>query len=223
LKLLLRPLALVCALGIATLIRAATSVVSNPQGPVLVLGDSLSAGYGLKAGEGWVSLLADRMKFAGYGQPVVNASVSGETTTGGLNRLPRALTTHHPSVVIVELGANDALRGLPATEIADRLVQIANRARQSGALVLMIGTPLPANYGEEYTRSVAAAFRRAADETHAPLVPSLLAGIPVDERNFQADHLHPAASVQARMLDNVWGPLKRVLPSSAPSSGHRHE
>lgn len=210
-KLLLRPLAVVCALGIASLVWGSPSIPAIEPGPVLVLGDSLSAGYGLQSGEGWVPLLTQRMASAGYGQAVVNASVSGETTTGGLNRLPRALALHHPSLVIVELGANDALRGLPADEISAHLVQIARNAQASGAQVLMIGAPLPGNYGEEYSRAVAHAYQEAAQRAHVPLVPSLIAGIAPDERNFQADHLHPVAAVQSRILDNVWGPLTRLL------------
>ncbi len=180
-------------------------------GPVLVLGDSLSAGYGLQPGEGWVSLLTQRLASAGYGEAVVNASVSGETTTGGLNRLARALAVHHPSVVIIELGANDALRGLPADEMGANLVRIARSAQASGARVLVIGAPLPGNYGEEYSQAVAHAYQVAAQQAHAPLIPSLIAGIAPDERNFQADHLHPVAAVQGRILDNVWGPLTRLL------------
>jgi acyl-CoA thioesterase-1 len=181
---------------------------------VLILGDSLSAGYGLRSGESWVNLLTRRMSMEGYGRATVNASVSGETTTGGLNRLPHLLATHHPSVVVVELGANDALRGMPAKDLSNRLLQIVSLAHGAGARVLLVGAPLPGNYGEEYAQSIAAAYLNAAKQSHTPLVPSLLAGVTTDERNFQADHLHPTAAAQEALLNSLWPSLKHQLGST---------
>lgn len=193
-----------------------------PQAPsdaVVILGDSLSAGYGLHADEGWVTLLTHRMLASGYGQTIVNASVSGETTTGGLSRIPRILNLHHPKVVVLELGANDALRGLPPQSIEDNLVAIGQLVIKSGARLLLVGSPLPSNYGIEYASSVSVAYRQAAHRLRAPLVPSLIAGIPADEKNFQADQLHPVAAVQMQILDNIWTSLKPLLRHSPVAAG----
>lgn len=207
-KLLLRPLASVCLLTISSL---AWSGPNPAAGSVLVLGDSLSAGYGLHADEGWVALLARRLIMEGYGRAVVNASVSGETTTGGLSRVAHVLATHHPAVVIVELGANDALRGLPTQRLQDNLLALVAAAHGSGAQVLLVGAPLPSNYGEEYAQQVASAYRSAARRGRVPLVASLLAGLAPDERSFQSDHLHPVAAAQGQMLENVWSTLRTLL------------
>ncbi len=186
---------------------------------VVILGDSLSAGYGLHADEGWVTLLTHRMVSSGYGQTIVNASVSGETTTGGLSRIPRLLNLHHPKVVVLELGANDALRGLPPQSIEDNLVAIGQLVLSSGARLLLVGAPLPTNYGIEYASSVSVAYRHAAHRLRASLVPSLIGGIETDEKNFQADHLHPVAAVQMQILDNIWLYLKPLLRKSSAAAG----
>ena len=196
--------------------QAARATPPDLTRPIVVFGDSLSAGYGLRTGEGWVSLLAQRMAAAGYGQPVVNASVSGETTTGGLSRIGHLLSTRHPAVVVLELGANDALRGLPPEVIEGNLIALTQAAQKAGARVLLVGTPLPANYGAEYGRSVARAFVNAARRTKTPLVPSLFSRIEVREENFQADRLHPVAAVQDRMLDCVWPSLQPLLLKTTP-------
>jgi acyl-CoA thioesterase-1 len=156
------------------------------------------------------------MAIAGYGQPVVNASVSGETTTGGLSRIGHLLSTRHPAVMVLELGANDALRGLPPEVIEGNLIALTQAAQKAGARVLLVGTPLPANYGAEYGRSVARAFVNAARRTKTPLVPSLFSRIEVREENFQADRLHPVAAVQDRMLDCVWPSLQPLLLKTTP-------
>ena len=209
-KLLLRLLICLSVLSYAWG-HAAWGSPAEPAGPIMIFGDSLSAGYGLRSGEGWVALLSQRLSSAGYGQPVVNASVSGETTTGGLNRLAHLLSTHRPAVVVLELGANDALRGLPPQGIEDNLVTLTRSAQKTGARVLIVGTPLPANYGVEYGQAVARAYVHAAQRTGAPLVPSLFHGIEAKEENFQADRLHPVAGFQGRMLENVWSSLRPLL------------
>jgi len=210
LKLLLRLLICLCGLSCAWG-HVARGLPAEPAGPILIFGDSLSAGYGLHPGEGWVALLSQKMVAAGYGQPVVNASVSGETTTGGVNRLAHLLNSRRPAVVVLELGANDALRGLPAQGIEDNLVALTQSGQKAGAKVLIVGTPLPANYGVEYGQAVARAYVNAARRTGAPLVPSLFRGIDAKEENFQADRLHPIAGVQGRMLETVWSSLRPLL------------
>jgi len=210
LKLLLRCLTHLSACAVTTIVLAAPVV---KRGPVVVLGDSLSAGYGLRVDEGWVTLLKQRMHAAGYVLPVVNASVSGETTTGGMGRIARVLVLHQPSVLVLELGANDALRGLPASTIEDNLVAITQAAQKAGAQVLLVGTPLPTNYGDEYGQAVARAYQNTSRRTHTRLIPSMLAGIAPEAANFQADRLHPTASAQSRILDNVWPVLRSLLPN----------
>ena len=185
----------------------------HTSGPVVVLGDSLSAAYGLDPQQGWVALLRRRLADAGYGQPVVNASVSGETTSGGRARIARVLGTHAPSVVIVELGANDALRGLPVAQIEDNLVAMVGAIRSAHAAALLVAVPVPGNYGKEYADAVDGAYRNAASRTRVRLVPSLLAGIATVAGNFQADRLHPVAEVQPQMLENVWPALRPMLTS----------
>ena len=143
----------------------------------------------------------------------VNASVSGETTSGGRARIARVLSTHTPSVVIVELGANDALRGLPAPQIEDNLVAIIGAVKSAHAAALLVAVPVPGNYGKEYYDAVGGAYRRAASRMHVGLVPSLLAGIATIPENFQADRLHPVAKVQPQMLEAVWPPLRPLLAS----------
>lgn len=186
----------------------------SPKEPViLVYGDSLSAGYGIAVEKGWVNLLSDRLQAQGYGYRVVNASVSGETTTGGLARLPRALATHRPSIVIIELGGNDGLRGLPlATTRAnlDAMIALAAAGRRP---VVVLGMRMPPNYGERYTGGFAAAFGELARRHRAALVPFLLAGIADQPALMQADGLHPNERGQPLLLDNVWPALQPLLRS----------
>jgi acyl-CoA thioesterase-1 len=199
---------------------AGAAAGDGPTLPTLVvLGDSLSAGYGLRVEDGWVALLERRLADQGYGYRVVNASVSGETSAGGLARLPRVLDRQHPAIVIVELGANDGLRGLPVAELRRNLAALVGRARAAGARVLLVGTRLPSNYGPEYTEQYYQSFAAVAAAAHVPLVPSLLAGIAPEERNFQADRLHPVAAVQPQLLDTVWGGLAPLLAARPRTGG----
>lgn len=201
---------------------ATPSVAAAPGSPALVvLGDSLSAGYGIRVEEGWVALLARRLEQEGYGYRVVNASVSGETTVGGLARSAHVFATHHPAIVVLELGANDGLRGLPVQDLHRNLVAIIGAARAAGARVLLVGTRIPSNYGPAYTDEYYATFAAVARETKVALVPFLLEGIALDERNFQADRLHPTAAVQPRLLETVWGPLHGLLGKPARGRGAR--
>ncbi|MDE1943215.1 MAG: arylesterase [Betaproteobacteria bacterium] len=180
-------------------------------GTLLVLGDSLSAGYGLAPGEGWVTLLQGRLTARQMSWQVVNASISGDTTAGGLARLEDALRRDHPDWVLVELGANDGLRGLPLSAMRHNLDAIVTRARAHGARVLLIGMRLPPNYGPQYTEGFQRVYRDLASSRHLPLVPFLLDGVALDPALIQADQLHPTAEAQPRLLDNVWHVLAPLL------------
>ena len=178
---------------------------------LLVFGDSLSAGYGVAAGQGWVSLLQARLLKEGYGFQVVNASVSGETTTGGLARLPRALALHDPAIVILELGANDGLRGLPLATTEANLRALVRQAALGGRKVLLLGIRMPPNYGERYTSGFEAMYRDVAREAHITLLPFLLEHVADQPPLMQADGLHPNERGQPVLLDNAWAALRPLL------------
>ena len=180
---------------------------------ILVFGDSLSAGYGLPVERGWVKLLADRLQREGYGFQVVNASVSGETTTGGVARLRRALDTHHPAIVILELGANDGLRGLPPETTRTNLETMLALSASPPRRTLLLGMRMPPNYGERYTSKFAALFAEAARHYQVALVPFFLDGVAGVPGLIQADGLHPNEQGQPRLLDNVWAGLRPLLRS----------
>ena len=178
---------------------------------ILVLGDSVSAGYGIKVEEGWVALLQQRLRKQGYGYRVINASVSGETTTGGLTRLPRALERHKPAIVVLELGGNDGLRGLPLATTRANLVRMIQLSQQAGARVVLVGMKIPPNYGPRYTQGFEQIFSDLAREYRLPLVPFLLDKVALTAGMMQEDGLHPTARGQPVMLDNVWSTLRGVL------------
>jgi acyl-CoA thioesterase-1 len=182
-----------------------------PERTILVLGDSLSAGYGIKPAQGWVALLEQRLREQGYGYRVVNASVSGETSGGGLQRLPRTLELHQPAVVVVELGANDGLRGLSVPLTRDNLTKIVAESKQAGARVLLIGMRLPPNYGPRYTNDFTNMYRDIATTSKVALVPFLLQSVALKPDLMQADGLHPTAPAQPALLDTVWPQLKPLL------------
>lgn len=177
----------------------------------MVWGDSLSAGYGLKAEEAWPTLLQTRLETEGFPHRVVNASVSGETSAGGRSRLPAALNTHKPDVVIIELGANDGLRGLPTKLLVANLDAMVSEARKAGSKVLLVGMQMPPNYGPAYTRSFTAAYAEVARATGVPLVPFLLEGFADRPEFFLSDGIHPTAEAQFQVLDTVWASLKPML------------
>jgi acyl-CoA thioesterase-1 len=192
----------------------ATAPSSATAKTILVLGDSLSAEYGLARGSGWVALLEQRLQ--GHKPPyaVVNASISGDTTSGGVSRLPRLLAQYKPAVVVVELGANDALRGLPLKQTETNLDQLAQAAQQAGAKVLLVGQQVPPNYGADYNQRFAAAYQNVAKARKAALVPFFLKGVadqPDALKLFQADRIHPVAAAHPQLLDNVWAELKKLL------------
>lgn len=181
------------------------------SGTVLILGDSLSAEYGLRRGSGWVEMLAQRLRSQQPARNVVNASVSGETTAGGRTRLAQLLETHRPSLVVIELGGNDGLRGLDLGATEANLVQMVRQVSASGARALLVGMRLPPNYGRAYGERFAALFEKVARSEKAALVPFLLAGVGERPELFQPDRIHPNEQAQAAMLENVWPTLKRLL------------
>ena len=188
-----------------------SAAAATGERTLLVFGDSLSAAYGLRAEQGWVAQLQQRLATEGYGYHVVNASVSGETTSGGRNRLQRALAQHRPAVVLLELGANDGLRGLPVKDSQDNLRAMIQAAQGSGAKVLLLGIHIPPNYGPRYTQAFDAMYTSLAAEHKVPLVPFILEGFALDPQYMQADGLHPNAAGQPRVLNNVWPQLKPLL------------
>jgi len=179
--------------------------------PILVFGDSLSAGYGLRPDEGWVPLLQKRLQAQGYVTPVVNASVSGETSGGGVQRLPRALQLHNPALVILELGANDGLRGLPIPETRANLEKMIGIVRAAGAKILLIGMQMPPNYGPRYTADFFHMYTDIAQRDHVPLVPFLLESVALNPAYMQADGMHPNARGAPLILDTVWPQLTPLL------------
>jgi acyl-CoA thioesterase-1 len=178
---------------------------------LLVFGDSLSAAYGLRADQGWVAQLQKRLETQGYGYRVVNASVSGETTAGGRARLQRALSQHQPELVVLELGANDGLRGLPVQDVRSNLEAMISTIQATKARLLLVGIVIPPNYGVKYTSSFAQVFPALARDKRLPLVPFLLDGVALQSDLMQADGLHPNAAGQPRVLENVWKQLQPLL------------
>lgn len=187
---------------------------------ILVFGDSLSAGYGVPPGHGWVDLLAQRIARKGYDFSVVNASVSGETTAGGLARLPRALALHAPRILILELGANDGLRGLSVAHAQANLEQMITLAQMRGARVLLIGMRMPPNYGERYTSAFYAMYGQLAQRYDLALVPFLMASVALKPGLIQADGLHPNERAQPLLLATVWPALQPLLDGPAHRAAH---
>ncbi|OZI61022.1 arylesterase [Bordetella genomosp. 11] len=190
---------------------ATAAAGSSARKTILVVGDSLSAEYGIARGTGWVPLLGRRLAQEQPAWTVINASISGDTTSGGLTRLPALLRQHHPAIVILELGSNDALRGLPLSMTQQNLTAMARQARQAGAAVLLVGMQIPPNYGRAYTEQFRELFEKVAQAENARLVPFLMEGIATDRDLFQPDGLHPNERGQPKLLDNVWAGLRPML------------
>jgi acyl-CoA thioesterase-1 len=178
---------------------------------ILVLGDSLSAEYGLPRDAGWVRLLADRLAREGRKYSVVNASISGETTSGGRTRLPALLRQHRPAIVVLQLGANDGLRGLSLAAMRENLAAMTRASRDAGAQVLLVGMRIPPNYGRDYAQRFSDVFAEVARDEKAALVPFLLEGFADRFDYFQPDRIHPAAGAQPLMLETVWAQLAPLL------------
>ncbi|AOK00515.1 arylesterase [Burkholderia vietnamiensis] len=204
-------LATLCAATVPA--RAASAAPAAPEGrpTLVVLGDSLSAEYGLPRDTGWVALLRQRLATERIDYSVANASVSGDTTSGGRARLPAVLQRLKPSIVIVELGSNDALRGVPVATTEQNLRDIIAAARRAHAQVVLVGMYVPPNYGPDYTQKFHAVYTRLSKQLGVPLVPFLLAGIENKPEMFQSDQMHPGEQAQRVLLDNVWPTLKPLL------------
>jgi acyl-CoA thioesterase-1 len=188
------------------------SVHAKPENPVvLVVGDSLSAGYGVAVDSTWVALLQKRLAAQGYGYRVVNASISGDTTGGARARLPRALELHEPGIVILELGGNDGLRGLPLRQVRENFEFLIERSQAAGAKVVLVGMRMPPNYGAAYADGFHALYGELAKRYGTPLLGFFLEGVALDEKLMQADGIHPTAAAQPRLLDNLWPVLSQVL------------
>jgi acyl-CoA thioesterase-1 len=187
-------------------------VVSAAEQRILVYGDSLSAGFGIAVSQSWPALLGQRLQATGSKLTVTNASISGETTAGGRARFAAALDQFKPAIVILALGANDGLRGLPVTEMKANLAFMVTLAKKHRARVLLVGMHLPPNYGQKYTQEFDAAFRDLARREKVALLPFLLEPIALDQSAYQADGLHPTAAAQPKILDHVWKALKPLLP-----------
>ncbi len=178
---------------------------------IVVLGDSISASYGIEVSQGWVTLLQQKLDEQTTGHLIHNESISGDTTSGGLARIDQALTLHKPQVVIIELGANDGLRGLPTTLIKNNLAELANRARQSGAKVLFLAMKIPHNYGQRYTTQFYSIYPQLAKELNAPYVPFIMEDVALSAELMQPDGLHPNAKGQPVIADKVWPQLLPLL------------
>jgi acyl-CoA thioesterase I len=198
------------ALGLGLVFIALQNAVASDR-TILVFGDSLSAAFGIRPEQGWVALLTQRLQVQGYGYQIINASVSGETTDGGLQRLPRALQLHQPGIIVLELGANDALRGLPLSGTRANLAHMVRLSQEAGARVLLVGIRIPPNYGPRYTEEFASVFPELAKQYHVPLVPFLLQDVALNPARMQEDGMHPNAAGEAPVLDNVWPYLKPLL------------
>jgi len=192
------------------MVAAAASAHSAPK-TVLVLGDSLSAEYGLARGTGWVALAEKKVKDQKLDAEIVNASVSGETTSGGRSRLPALLTKHKPALVVIELGANDGLRGLPVAAAQANLKAMADTAGKSGAKVMLVGMRIPPNYGRDYSDKFYAMYGTLSRELKAPLVPFMLDGVAEKTEMFQPDRLHPLAEAHPTILNNIWPVLEKSI------------
>jgi acyl-CoA thioesterase-1 len=200
-------LLLVCGIGVVQ----ATSTQSASAKNVLVLGDSLSAAHNIPVEAGWVHLLEVRLKQMEPGWSVINASISGETSVSGRNRLPALLAQYRPRVVVIELGANDGLRGLPLTDLRGNLAAMIDAARHAGAKVLLLGIEMPVNYGPQYRDGLRAVYADLARDKHAALLPFLLDGVALNPSLMQDDGLHPTAAGEPRVLENVWAKLEPLL------------
>lgn len=178
---------------------------------VLVFGDSLSAGFGIAVDQSWAALLQSRLRTQGYEHQVVNASISGETTEGGANRIPGAIERFKPSVVILELGGNDGLRGFPPERMRENLKTIIETSKSGGAAVVLLGIRIPTNYGSRYTEAFEGVFREIADELDVPWIEFFMAGVAMDESLMQDDGIHPNAEAQPILLDNAWPIIQQAL------------
>ena len=204
------------SIALSALLLIALPVLAS-QNTVLVLGDSLSAAYGVPSETAWVELLRDRIESQDLDWTVVNASIGGETTDGGLRRLPGLLEAHDPTIVVIELGGNDGLRGFPPNVIESNLANMIEQVRNTGATPLLVGMQIPPNYGQRYTTMFADIFPTLSDRYNTPLVPFFLDGIYDQDGLMQGDGIHPTEEAQPRLLDNIWPKLEPLLNNQASS------
>lgn len=193
----------------------AQNVSADARPIILVLGDSLSAGYGVELEDTWIALLEARLEEKGYGYRVVNASISGDTTGNGLRRLPRSLDIHQPEILIIELGGNDGLRGLPVQLMHDNLAKMISMATENDIQVVLAGMLIPPNYGDDYTNEFAAVFPSLAAEYDTPLIPFFMEGVALDSDKMQADGIHPNTDAQPILMETVWTTLEPELAKQA--------
>jgi acyl-CoA thioesterase-1 len=208
-------IALAFLAGIAGTFPACAAAQAARTPTILIVGDSLSAEYGLQRGSGWVALMEQRMAKEKVTAKVVNASISGDTTSGGRSRLPVLLHTHSPTLVVIELGGNDALRGLPLQMTQDNLQAMTAAAQDAGAKVLLIGMQVPPNYGQDYSNRFAATYVTVAKSRKTALVPFMLKGVadvPDAQRLFQSDRIHPNETAHPIILNNIWPSIKKLIP-----------
>jgi acyl-CoA thioesterase-1 len=193
------------------LLLGAACQASNDNQTILIIGDSLSAGYGVDEQQSWVALLQNQLAAEGYGYQVINASISGDTTGGGLRRLPRALEQHEPGIVLIELGGNDGLRGTPVPVIRRNLGAMIERCQEIGARVLLAGMHMPPNYGPTYTRDFAALYQDLADDHGTALITFFMHNVALEPALMQADGIHPNTAGQPILLKNVWPVLEPLI------------
>ena len=210
-------LSIVCFFAIFLLVTSGCAAANNNQ-TILIIGDSLSAGYGIDEEQSWVVLLQDRLNNEGYGYRVINASISGDTTGGGLRRLPRALKQHEPGVVVIELGGNDGLRGTPIHVIRGNLGSMIELAQDTGARVILAGMQMPPNYGAAYTGDFSRMYPELAQDYDASLVRFFMQDVALNPNLMQPDRIHPNADGQSILLDNVWPVLEMLLQTTLAAS-----
>ena len=210
-------LVIVCFFAIFLLVTSGCEAANNSR-TILIIGDSLSAGYGIDEEQSWVVLLQDRLHDQGYGYRVINASISGDTTGGGLRRLPRALEQHEPGVVVIELGGNDGLRGTPIHVIRGNLSSMIELAQETGARVILAGMEMPPNYGAAYTGDFSRMYPELADDYGASLIGFFMKDVALNPDLMQPDRIHPNAEGQSILLDNVWPVLESLLQTTIAAS-----
>jgi acyl-CoA thioesterase-1 len=197
---------------------AAGVAFADDEPTILVLGDSLSAGYGMDIDQSWPTLLQERLASLGYEHKVINASISGETSEGGAQRIAAALARFEPELLVLELGGNDGLRGLPVERLRSNLAQIINQAEEAGATVVLLGIRIPLNYGARYSAEFEAAFRQVAQDTGVEWVEFFMEGVALNEALMQDDGIHPNAAAQELLLENAWPMIAASLPAPADST-----
>ena len=201
------------------LILGAAAAARADEPVILVLGDSLSAGYGIDVDQSWTALLQSRLEAQGYEHRVVNASITGETTEGGASRIAAALRDHSPEVVVVALGGNDGLRGFPPERIKTNLLRIVDAADAGGAATVLLGIRIPTNYGPRYTQAFENVYREIAAERELPWIEFFMEGVALDENLMQDDGIHPNEKAQPVLLDNAWPVIRQALETSLAAAG----